>query len=394
MSAIKKRLDEYFAKNKQEIKNSEFTIVLGNQAMDLDSFVSSLIVGFAEKYVHVVNMKKEIFMAKGDLMYVLSLFKIDPNDLIYLERPLGNIVSDKKAIGSYFRVDNEMVQFKGKNIKLCLTDHNEPVKELQDFETITIIDHHRLDMRVTNAKIIYIDIDVGSATTLVAKYLGEDLSRKHHCKKDKSNKDPEKETLCVSIAKLLLIPIIIDTKFLKNRTSVFDQKEYKRLKKKANIKKKELKEIRNIIKKERLNDELHETEIILQKDLKEYTVDNIRFGMSTVKYKFEYWIEREGSDVKGIQDDKIGIILYSQLNEFRKKAKLDFLFVGAKINKKRNFIIVNFPWIDMFSAENKIKTIEYKGLEFYSVPVELSRKIIAPKIKEFLEQIHMKQNGK
>ncbi|KAM0678944.1 Exopolyphosphatase [Binucleata daphniae] len=391
MSAIKTRLTEYFNNNKREIKNSEFTIVIGNQGMDLDSFVSSLIVGFAEKFVHVVNMKKEIFMSKGDLMYLLKMFDIDPNDLIYLERPLGSIEADKKIIGSFFLVDNEMVPFKDKNIKLCLTDHNEPVKELQTFETITIIDHHRLDHTVANAKIIYIDIDVGSATTLVAKYLGDDLSRKHHCKEDLNNRDPEKDTLCVSIAKLLLIPIIIDTKFLKNRTSVFDQIEYKRLKKKANIKKKELKKIRKTIKVEKLNDHTQETEVILQKDLKEYIVDNIKFGMATIKYRFEDWIEREGKDVKGIQNDKIGIILYSQLNEFRKKAKLDFFFVGCKMNKKRNFIVVNFPWIDMFSIDHQMKKVEHKGLEFYSVPIELSRKIIAPKVREFLIKMHKKK---
>lgn len=389
MSAIKKRIKEYLQSNQMSIKESDITIVLGNEGMDLDSFVSSLIVGFAEKYIHVVNMKKEIFLAKGDIVYFLKEFNIDPDDLIYLERPLGEMKKEVRQVGSYFLVNTEVVPFRQKQIKLCLTDHNEQVNELQNYEIVTIIDHHRLEHTVADAKRIYIDIDVGSATTLVAKYLGEDLSKKHHCKDDPSNKDPEKDNLCVSIAKMLLIPILIDTKFLKRRTSIFDHIEYKRLKKKASVKKKDLKILLKKIKKERRNDHKLPTEIILQKDFKQFEIENITFGMSTIKYKFEDWIEREGKGIKGIDPEKIGIALHLELDEFRKKAGLDFLLVGCKMNKKRHFIVTNFPWIDMFAKQKQLKKIEFRGLDFYAAPVEMSRKIIAPEIKKFIRDIKL-----
>lgn len=387
MTIFEERLKLYFQKNKQKMKEHEITICIGNEGMDLDSFVSSLIVGYAEDVIHVVNMRKEVFLSKGDLMYVLKLHKINPDDLIYLERPLAGLSPEEKEIGTYFLLGNEQIAMRQKKINMYLTDHNEPVRELQHCEVSMVIDHHRLESKVETAKRIYIDVDVGSATTLVAKYLGKDLSRKHHCINDPKNKDPEKDTLCVSIAKLLLIPIIIDTKHLKRRTSIFDYTEYKRLKKKANVKKKELKKLRKQIKKERLNDSKYDTEIILQKDFKQYYHNNIVFGISTVKYSFRDWVEREGKRFKDYNPDEIGAQLYLKLNSFRKKLGLDFLLVGYKEGETRHFVIINFPLVERFAQENKFVKDEYKSLEFFNAPVEVSRKIVAPKIRQFLNEI-------
>lgn len=384
MSLFQNRFKQFFDRNRLKINNHEITICIGNEGCDLDSFVSSLIISYAEDVIHVVNMKKEVFKAKGELMYVCDTFKIDIEDLIYLERPLGAMSQEAKEIGSCFLVGDERIPIMQKHIRLFLTDHNEPVRELQRCEISMIIDHHRLEHIVEKAKRIYIDIDVGSATTLVSKYLGHDLSRKNHCIKDPKNIDPDKDTLCVSIAKLLLIPIIVDTKHLQRRTSVFDYLEYKRLKKKANVKKKFLKKERTALKKARLNDSKHTSEIILQKDFKQYYEGKITFGIATVKYDIEKWAEREGEKLKGISKEMLGVALFLVLNEFRKKMGLDFLLVGYKFKEKRYFVVINFPLIDQFADLNRFDKVEYKGLEYFSVPVETSRKIIAPIIRLFL----------
>lgn len=390
MKIFERRFKEYFNHNKQRIKSGEITICIGNEGMDLDSFISSLIIGFAEDVIHVVNMRKEVFLAKGELMHVCKEFKIDVDDLIYLERPLIDADLDVKEMGTYFLVDKAQVPLKGRVVTLYLSDHNEPVHELKNCKTTLIIDHHALESNVEYAKRIYIDIDVGSATTLVAKYLGDDLSRKNHCIKDPDNTDPEKETLCVSIAKLLLIPIIMDTKHLKRRASMFDFFEYKRLKKIANIKKKELKKIRKTLKNDRRNDDKLPTDVILQKDFKLYIHDKTKFGISTVKYDFKDWAERDGKALKDFKPNQIGVALYLELNDFRKKLGLDFLLVGCKFGVKRHFVVINFPLIDNFAKDNALRKVEYKGLEYFSAPVEMSRKIIAPIIREYLTDMKMK----
>lgn len=386
MSILTNRLKEFFARNNRRIKESECTICIGNEGMDLDSFISSLIVAYAEDVVHVVNMRKEVFRSKGEIMFICKKFNIDIDDLIYLERPLGNMNDDIKEMGTYFLVGNETVPLKSKNIKLYLTDHNQPVNELSNCEVSLIIDHHRLENNVENAKRIYIDIDVGSATTLVARYLGRDLSKKNHCVNDPENKDPEKDTLCVAIAKLLLVPIIIDTAHMKRRTSIFDKTEYKRLKKKANLKKKVLKKLRKTIKSERLNDATLPTEIILQKDYKEYRQDSIKFGISTVKYKFDEWIDREGKSVKGIKE---GSAMKAIINDFRETLGIDFYLIGCRMNGERHFLAINFPLMEKFAKEQGFEKMSYKGCDFYKVKLEVSRKIIAPKIREFISKMKL-----
>ncbi|EJW01812.1 hypothetical protein EDEG_03702 [Edhazardia aedis USNM 41457] len=387
---FEKRFKDFFKKNHTRITQPDVVICLGNEGADIDSFISSLVVAFAEDCIHVINMRKEVFKSKGDLMYLCDLFRIDTDDLIYLERPLLTSVATKQ-IGSYFLVNDVAIPLSEKRIKLILTDHNEPVDELREFEVTMVIDHHRLENKVEQAKRIYIDVDVGSATTLVAKYLGDDLSRKHHCIKDPKNTDPEKVTLCESIAKLLLIPIVIDTSHLKRRTSVFDSYEYKRLKRKAGVKKLELKTIRKNIQKARINDSKIATDIILQKDFKKYIQDKIVFGIATVKYNFEDWIEREGKNVAGLGPEKIGLGLWVKLDDFRRSAGLDFLMVGCNWRSSRRFIIINFPLIELFARQNDLSLTTYKGVEMYIASEEQSRKNIAPKIREFLSKISFKK---
>lgn len=386
MTLFQQRFKQFFDRNKIKLNDNEITICIGNEGCDLDSFVSSLVISYAEEVVHVVNMRKEVFKSKGELMYVCNLFKIDIDDLIYLERPLGSMSLEAKKIGTTLLCGKERISITEKQIKLFLTDHNEPVKELEDFEITMVIDHHRLEHIVQNAKRIYIDVDVGSATTLVSKYLGQDLSRKNHCVNDPKNTDPEKDTLCVSIAKFLLVPIIIDTKNLQRRTSVFDYFEYKRLMKKANIKKSLIKKERKEIKAARLNDAHFPSEIILQKDFKQYYEGKMIFGIATVKYDFRSWADRESKKISGISDNMKGLGLFIVMNEFRKRLGLDFLLVGCKYKEKRYFIIINFPLIDVFAEENTFVKMEYNGLEYYTVPVDISRKIIAPNIRIFLNK--------
>ncbi|TBU03233.1 hypothetical protein CWI36_0960p0010 [Hamiltosporidium magnivora] len=401
MKMLTQKLKEYFTKNKKRIQHSEVKIAIGNEGCDLDSFVSSLVVGYAEDIIHVVNMKKEVFKCKGELMWVIDKFKIDIEDLIFLERPLGNFKEHIRKAGTSFVVGDKSYRITDKNITLVLTDHNKPIEELNEANVEMIIDHHRLEDKVSEAKRIYIDTDVGSATTLVSKYLGSDLAKKHHCVthpdgkdnipllEDETDPDKDHETLCVSLAKLLLIPIIIDTGHLKRRTSTFDYLEYHRLMKVANLKKKEVKKFRKVIKKVRRNDNEQPTNIILQKDFKIYRSQNFTFGCSTIKYDFEEWAERESKEVKGFNKDRTGMILYLVLENFRREIGLDFLFVGCKLKKKRHFIIVGFPYMSFLKKTYEFVELEYKGLIYYKVPVKLSRKILMPDVKNLVERIKL-----
>lgn len=362
-----KDFDKFLKENKKKITHSEVKIAIGNEGCDLDSFLGSLVLAYSQNVVHVVNMRKDVFKSKGELVWACNYLKIKIDDLIFLERPMGNFSPRVRRAGTYFLCGSETIALEGKKIELFMTDHNKPVDELSHCEINMIIDHHKLEKNISSVKRIYIDIDVGSATTLVSKYMGVHIGKR--------------------IAMMLIIPIIVDTKFLKIRTSVFDKEEYRKLKKIIGMKKKELKKMRKTIKKARRNDEHQNTEMILQKDMKIYECFGYRFGNSTIKYNFEKWIDREGSKVTGIEKNKIGMILSMKLEEFRKDAGLDFYFVGCKLKKQRHFISLNFPHIRLFVKKYRFQQLTYKGFTYYKIPVEMSRKILMPLIIKSLKGI-------
>ncbi|KAG5859659.1 putative phosphoesterase [Encephalitozoon hellem] len=388
MDLLKEKLKLFFEANKERIRHKEVLIAMGNEACDLDSFISSLVVAYAEDAIHVVNMRKEVFLSKGEITWVCREFGIDVNDLIFLSKPTLHFSSKARKIGAYFDSGGKEYPVCGKKIKLLLTDHNQPVEELEDCKVELIIDHHMVEKNISPAKRVYVDLDVGSATTLVSKYLGEDLSRKnhHHTSSPSLQGDKEKEALCSAFARLLLIPILIDTGFLKKRTSVFDIVEYRRLKEMANIKKKELKEVIRALKKARKNDHEQETDLILQKDFKTFHYKSFTFGGSTVKYPFEAWADREGKSISGLPEEKTGIALMMEIENFRKAMGLDFFFVATKAKGTRNIIFANFPFLKQIVAEKEMKNIDYKGLEYYSASKSLTRKILVPEIIKAIDK--------
>ncbi|ELQ76756.1 Exopolyphosphatase [Trachipleistophora hominis] len=82
--------DKFLKENKKKITHSELKIALGNEGCDLDSFLGSLVLAYSQNVVHVVNMRKKVFKCKGELMWVCKHLKISVDDLIFLERPMGN----------------------------------------------------------------------------------------------------------------------------------------------------------------------------------------------------------------------------------------------------------------------------------------------------------------
>ncbi|CAD26564.1 hypothetical protein [Encephalitozoon cuniculi GB-M1] len=388
MTLLEERLKSFFQLNKEIILHGELRIAMGNEACDLDSFISSLVVAYAEDAVHVVNMRKEVFMAKGEMMWICSRFGINVDDLIFLVKPTLHFSPKARKVGAYFDVEGKECPISGKKIKLLLTDHNRPVEVFDDCEIELIIDHHTLSDHVFPAKRIYIDLDVGSATTLVSRYLGEDLTRKNHRTAPRSRppKDEEREALCSAFARLLLVPILIDTGFLRKRTSIFDVVEYKKLKDLAGVRRKELKKVVRALKSARRNDSEHETDLILQKDFKAFHYKKFFFGGSTVKYPFEDWADREGKSISGLPESRTGMALMLQIEAFRKAMGLDFFFVATKNRGVRSIIFASFPFVKQLVRKSKMKSIEYKGLEYYSANKKLTRKILVPEIVKIIDK--------
>lgn len=380
-------VQKFLQNSKERIKNNELTICLGSEACDPDSFVSSIAIAIHEDAIPVINMPRSIFEAKGDLQYLCSLFNISNDDLIFLERPKGCFSLSARILGTVFRADKYTYKLEDKKIKLILVDHHRPVEELRHFELDMIIDHHELSEASLYARRIYVDIDVGSCCTLVSKFIGHSLITV----KNNKNEYFEKSHFCKHLAKMLTIPIFLDTNKFKKVTSHFDRGEFKKLTKIANVEKDEIKKIVKEIKSVRLNDEDLENETILLKDFKKFDKDGIVFGYSTVKYSYEDWILREAKKMNINSESKSGSALETALHTFKRDYGLDFLLVNRKNGDKRYLIMINCQFEKKLAELYKFELVNFKGLYYYSIPVELSRKILTPKIKELIHQASSKE---
>lgn len=371
---------KYLEACKEKIKASEILISIGSEACDPDSFVCSLIMAIHEKAIPVINMPRCIFESKGDLAYLCSLFNLSADDFIYFETPKGKFSLQARILGSSFKVGNKSYKLEDKKVRLILVDHHRPVEELRHCELDMIVDHHALASSALLAKRIYVDIEMGSCCTLVSKVIGHSLVTGTHPK----NEHFDEPQVCREFAKMLAIPIFLDTNRFRKVTSHFDRGEFKKLIKMAGVKKREMKEVVKRIKKERQNDKDLSTETILLKDFKRFDESGTVFGYSTVKYSFKKWVTREGGESNG----KAGSAFEAALHTFKRDYGLDFLLVNRKAGKKRFLILVGCPYEKKLMARGDFFPRDFKGLQYYEVPVELSRKILTPVIKEMIRKAH------
>lgn len=381
MSKQKSFIKSYLQKCQEKIENFELTICIGTEACDPDSFACSIILGIHENAIPVINLNRKIFEAKEDLMHICSEFGISPSDLIFLERPKGKFSLDERKLGSLFRTCQGQYKIADKSIKMILVDHHIPVEELKHFTIDTIIDHHALNGLTLPARRIYIDTDVGSCCTLVSKFIGHSLnSKKYH-----KNEMFENSQFCMEMAKMLAIPILLDTNKFKKVTSHFDQGEFKRLLKISQIPEKNIKKIVKTIKKVRKSEKDIQTDIILQLDFKKFEIKGKVFGYSTVKYSFKKWIDREAKACISIPENKSGQILKLQFESFIQENGLDFLLINSKCGSRRFLAFVNCPIERQLTENLNFSPLNYKGMCYYEIPLEKTRKILAPVILKMLE---------
>lgn len=167
------------------IRSSSFEhVVLGNEACDMDSCVSSLVFAFllSEQsgvlHAPVLNVCAGDLCLRTDVVRLLEQTNVSANDLLFVDQPDLNL--------------------SGK--LLHLVDHNRLAAAQEHLEprVVEILDHHRDDGKCANASPREIVFPLGSCCTLVAKHVlaheGGSLLKAD-----------------ASLARLLLAPILIDT---------------------------------------------------------------------------------------------------------------------------------------------------------------------------------------
>ncbi|KAI5171375.1 exopolyphosphatase [Nematocida sp. LUAm3] len=358
----------------EEWRKKKVLGVLGNPSCDQDSFIGSHVFGVIERRVSIVNMSRRIFECKKDLILIMRMVGLKIEDLVFLD---GNelIKGEKK------RKIEEI------DLTITLIDHNLPEK-LLSFKNLyidRIIDHHPiLEMKSFYGKLqsLNIDLSAGSCSSLVYRDI---LNRRDISDKDK-----------FSYLLLLSIPIITDTSFLTNRTDIMDKKAVETLLSAYGVSSEEAHSLHKLLKNEKKCEKSIPMDLILLMDYKAFEyppesnpsgnseIKNKAFGISSVGYSFDEWIER----------DKESFL--KEVEELRRNKRLSFFLINSKTKGRREFFLLPGE-LSSSLTEEFVKKVLFPnasvkkrelphGVLVYATDTKLSRKLVAPRIYEFLHE--------
>ena len=273
-------------KNKT-VKTNKFCIVIGNEASDLDSMVSSIVFAYYKSledtntvYIPVMHIKRADFKLRTEAVYLFNLCKINLLLLTFLDEIELNSILDNQ------------------NNKLILIDHNKLALTLENYsDNITeIIDHHKdenLYEHVNNKTIE----PVGSAATLVAdKFINKQV-----------------QILDKNLSTLLLGTILLDTVNLDPKAERVTKKDDYTANKLLEISFSSQIELFNKIQHEKFNVSALCTYDLLRKDYKEWNIQKVKFGIGSVLLSIDEWFKKDNN-------------LLNEFAEFSNARNLDILY--------------------------------------------------------------------
>ncbi|KAJ3210464.1 hypothetical protein HDU67_005273 [Dinochytrium kinnereticum] len=299
---------------------SGITVVIGNEAADLDSVVSAISYAFlkhsttqsetnARSYIPVIHVPRKDFAIRTDCTFALTrAFPSTDN---------GDVTSQLTFIDE---IDLDAIS-SSCDLKFILTDHNRLAPSLSRFSHLVhgILDHHRDEGLYPDVSPRVIE-PVGSATSLVAL--------------EWKQSETGSEVMDGSLATLMLSPIMLDTinldpKFGRCTDKDIEATQY--LLPLANAS-----EVERATFRKDLFDQLQaakfdcsslSNEDLLKKDYKEVAVPHgistIKFGISSVTWFLDAWIEKESGTLDSI---------LSSLRSFSVEQHLDIALVMLAFN--------------------------------------------------------------
>jgi len=259
----------YLAETKSAVTNiSPKLIVLGNEAADLDSMISSIV------YAYFLSSKKE-----ANDKIIAPVMTIPRED--FKLRPEAVYVFEKEGIklaDILFFDDIDFAEVMSGDAELVLVDHNKMAVSLEIYgdRVTSILDHHR-DEALYPQAIKKVIEPVGSTSTLV----GEALL------------DEGGDLIDAGIAMLLVGTILLDTVNLDHeagRVTPKDEKIAAELLKKCPLGQTEYFEN---IKREKFNVSSLGTTDLLRKDYKEWNFGRVSCGIASVLLSVQQWDKKD-----------------------------------------------------------------------------------------------------
>mmetsp|Transcript_12144 Transcript_12144/g.44303 ORF Transcript_12144/g.44303 Transcript_12144/m.44303 type:complete len:434 (-) Transcript_12144:95-1396(-) len=259
---------------------SALTIVLGNEACDLDSMVSALSLAMLlrcqgkEEAVPVFNIPRADFALRTESVFLFGDLGVDVGSAIFIDDLDLAAIVDKAGRGA---------------VEVALVDHNRLAAHqqvLQDYIS-RIVDHH------DNENLYHVENQmrdvrpVGSCATMVAEAIAQWES-------DQANATPLSLLKNEALTKLLSAAVLIDTSNLDakvGRCLPEDVAVIKLLN--GKVKSTELTQLYETLKDAKFDQSSLSSRDLLRKDYKEWVLNGTRVGISSVGISLTEWCAKE-----------------------------------------------------------------------------------------------------
>jgi len=262
-------IQTFLSNAKKHVSDAKL-IVIGNEAADLDSMVSSIVYAYLRNLLEqgsfvlpLMVIPREDFMLRTEAMYVFNKANIDLDDVVFIDE---------------LDLDKIMEQ-----AEFVLVDHNKLAGDLKKFDSkvVSILDHHRDEDLYKTASPRVIE-QVGSTTSLVAHEFftsGIEMSR--------------------DVAVLLGGTILLDTVNLADdagRVTEFDKEIAARVLPLCPLPQQEF---FDTVQKEKFNVAGLSTNDLLRKDYKEWQFGTVKCGIGSALLPLEQWAEIDNDLASG-----------------------------------------------------------------------------------------------
>lgn len=279
-------LNTFLQNGATALKNKQakyFHFVMGNEASDMDSMISSISYSFflskqfnSKEHVFfpVINIPREDFALRTETDYIFQKLGVKKENLQFYPE-VQPLLDQLKSSGS---------------LHLILVDHNKLATSQEKLGDIVeeIVDHHKdegLYNVPTNKRTIEM---VGSCCTLVAEKIFSDSTW-------------AQSVLTPVVAELLLGTILLDTVNLDPKYKKVTPKDTDyavRLAQKINFESNKQKELFDVLQEKRFDVSSLQTYDLLRADYKQWQMGNVMVGISSCKRSFAEWFQKDPNMTK------------------------------------------------------------------------------------------------
>jgi len=250
------------------VKQDPVTIVIGNEACDLDSGVCALVLAYHRHILAphtnifpLLNIPAKDFVLKTELVHCLEKYNIRENDVLFKD------TLDLHSIG---------------NVSLILVDHNVLTPELKELEGFVteVYDHHALERKEDSNTKILVET-VGSCSSLVTQTI-----------RSENESFSEKEPL-----ELLLATILLDTVALQPGAKKVTAKDVEMVEWiESRIGSVDRSELFKEVSSAKTRFQHLSPHQLLRRDLKCIVTDKTKVGLSSVPMLAKNYLEMEGAE--------------------------------------------------------------------------------------------------